>query len=196
MRLRLILCCVGFLFVFPSCAMQLEHCAPRSYKSKQVDCFPVGNPYLTSAKIFIQRLYERDDLILETDHWRLVLIKNQALLGSAKIRLKRACGTLAGLAPEEQAEFFQIIRTYERAVREAFRATHVNLACLMNYAYQEKPWTPAVHCWLTPRYEKPVEHFGRVFIDRTFGYKKKDDPPIYLSKKERGILIEEFRKAL
>lgn len=194
-RLGWILCCVWFLFVFSSCAVQFEHCAPRSYKSNQVDCFPMDIFLLTNMKVFVQSVLEKDDLILETAYYQVILAKNQALPGRAILRLKRACGNLACLTPEEEKEFFEIVRVYEAAVRNVLNATHFNWECLMNHAYRSKPWMPAVHWHATPRYAKPLHYFGKVFTDKDFG-SRNNNPDVLLSFEERQNIIYELQNAI
>src|SRR3989338_10900571 len=102
MNLFCLLFCVGFLLFFaPSCTVvQFEHCASPSYKSYRVDCFPIDPAELTSVKIVLQSVVEKNEFIFETTHYWVVLAENQALPGRAILRLKRACGDLACLRPE------------------------------------------------------------------------------------------------
>lgn len=188
--------CVYLVFVLSSCAaVKIEQCAPVSYKSHRVACFPIDTSLLTSTKLFFQNIREQDDLIFETVHHRVVLAMDQALIGRAVVRLKRACGDLGCLTPEERQDFFDIVRIYESAVRNTFAATHFNWECLMNHAYRQKPWMPAVHWHATPRYHKPVTRFRKVFTDEYFGGRNKNKS-VFLTFAERQKIIHELRNAI
>ena len=107
MKLRWLWFCAGLLLFSSSCtAVKLEHCALPSYKNYHVDCFPMDGTGLTSAKIVLQSIEEKNELMFETLNYRIVLAENQALPGRAIVRLKRACGDLACLEPEEERESF------------------------------------------------------------------------------------------
>jgi diadenosine tetraphosphate (Ap4A) HIT family hydrolase len=109
-------------------------------------------------------------LIFETDYWNVFLSEDQTYLGRNVVELKRVCPSLSDLTNEEFADLHQVIKRYEAAVKKAFGATLCNWTCLMNHAYQQKPYTPHVHWHGRPRYEKPVEFAGLIFEDKEFGY--------------------------
>ena len=84
---------------------------------------------------------------------------------------------------------------YEAAVRKVLGATHFNWESLMNHAYRFKPWMPAVHWHITPRYAKPVYRFGKVFTDADFGSRNKNSR-VLLSFDERQELIRELQVSM
>ncbi len=113
---------------------------------------------------------DKENLILETVHWRLALGNDQAYLGRSYLSVKRHVGSLAELSKEEWKELQELIPKIEKTYAKKFGAKVFNWACLMNNAFQEKPYNPHVHWHLRPRYESPVEFSGETFQDRTFGH--------------------------
>lgn len=108
--------------------------------------------------------------LLRTKYWNVELGPNQAYVGRAFVTLLTHKGSLSELNNEEWADFEELVRRLEHAYRAAFGADPLNWSCLMNNAYQEKPFNPHVHWHLIPRYEKPVEVAGLVFADDGFGH--------------------------
>jgi len=108
-------------------------------------------------------------LLHETNHWRVVLAPNQALIGRCILHLKRHCGDLAELTADEVLDWLAIVKVMENALRTAFDATLFNVSCYMNHAYREDPPNPHIHWWLVPRYNHAVELQGWVFEDPEFG---------------------------
>ena len=105
----------------------------------------------------------------ETALWRVVLPLNQCLLGTCVVSLKRHCGDLAGLTPEELVDWLKVVAVLEAALRAAFGATMFNWSCYMNFAYREPAPDPHVHWWAVPRYNHSVELGGWTFEDPEFG---------------------------
>lgn len=108
-------------------------------------------------------------LLHETEHWRVVLAPNQSLVGRSVVHLKRHCGDLSALTPDELLEWLHLVKTMEGALRAAFNATMFNWSCYMNHAYREDPPEPHIHWWVVPRYNHPVQIDGRLFEDPQFG---------------------------
>ena len=123
-------------------------------------------PLHSSIKLGI-KLYEAPDIIFEVDHWYAVLKPNQALLGSAIIRLKRVEDEFGELTEEEMIELRNTIKLMERAAKNGFGASHINWSCLMNYGYRFQPFPVAlVHVHFRPRYtKKKVQFAGLEFYD-------------------------------
>lgn len=109
------------------------------------------------------------DFIYETAQWKVFLALDQTYLGRSIVTLKRSCGDLADVTPEELADFLTVVKAMEAAMREAFGATMFNWACLMNHHYQNDPPDPQVHWHLLPRYDHQVEFAGLTFVDADFG---------------------------
>jgi diadenosine tetraphosphate (Ap4A) HIT family hydrolase len=107
--------------------------------------------------------------IFETDYWTIRLIPNQLYLGYCVVVLKRPCGDMAELTPDEVADFFVIAKKMEAAARQAFDATMFNWSCLMNLAYRNNPPDPQVHWHFRPRYNHPVKFADEIFTDPNFG---------------------------
>lgn len=111
-----------------------------------------------------------ENLIFETEFWRIVLADDQTYIGRSVIVLKRPCGDLADLTREELMDFHNAVKKLETAFRKGFDATIFNWTCLMNNAYQNDPPDPQVHWHFRPRYNHKVEFEGEVFEDTDFGH--------------------------
>ena len=111
----------------------------------------------------------QDGAYVETEHWRVILAYKQAYLGRSIASLKRHCGDLADLTDEEWTDLHVAIRETQRVLRKAFDVTVFNWGCLMNHAFQEKPYNPHVHCHVLPRYDHPVTVGDRTYEDDRFG---------------------------
>lgn len=109
-------------------------------------------------------------VLLETPLWRVELFSDQAHLGRSVVRLKRDCGSVAGITADEWVELHTLIKRLERAFTEAFGATMFNWTCLMNNAYKRTPPTPLVHWHFRPRYREPVCFAGERFEDPEFAH--------------------------
>ena len=109
------------------------------------------------------------ELVYETALWRVVLPPNQCLLGRCVVSLKRHCGDLAELRPDELLDWLKVVIMLEPALRTAFGATMFNWSCNMNFAYRESPPDPHIHWWAVPRYAHPVALSGWTFEDPEFG---------------------------
>jgi diadenosine tetraphosphate (Ap4A) HIT family hydrolase len=108
--------------------------------------------------------------IVRTKHWNVELATNHAYLGRAYVTLLEHKSSLSELSPEEWHDFEALVQKLEAAYHKAFGAGPFNWSCLMNNAYQEKPYNPHVHWHLVPRYEKPVDIDGQTFTDDEFGH--------------------------
>jgi len=109
------------------------------------------------------------NFIYETALWRVVLPLNQCLLGRCVVALKRHCGDLAELTPEELLDWLKVVNVLEPALRTGFGATMFNWSCYMNFAYRETPADPHIHWWAVPRYDHPVTLGEITFEDPDFG---------------------------
>lgn len=109
-------------------------------------------------------------MFLGTKHWKCFLLDNQAYLGRSIIEIKRDCGSMSDINPDEWEEFHDVVKRLESAFKKAFNATLFNWACLMNHAYKEDPPKPHVHWHFMPRYRDKVSFAGEVFEDNEFGH--------------------------
>jgi diadenosine tetraphosphate (Ap4A) HIT family hydrolase len=134
--------------------------------------------------------------VCETRLWRVVLAPNQALIGRSIVCLKRHCGDLAALSPDEVLDWLKIIATMETALRKAFDATMFNWSCYMNNAYREDPPEPHIHWWVVPRYNHPVRLSGLVFEDPHFGNPYEHTRWLDVSQEVRRQIADRLREAI
>lgn len=113
--------------------------------------------------------YNYGDLLLETEHWLVLLAPDQRNLGTCVVALKRREIELSGLTSEEWSDLSQIVKKMESAVKKAFHATMFNWGCLMNSSYLEDPPSPHLHWHFIPRYQDPVKFKDKTFYDPCFG---------------------------
>lgn len=134
--------------------------------------------------------------LAETACWSIYLANDQAYLGRCIILLRRHCGDLADLTPEEWLDLGQVVKRVEVALRQAFGATMFNWACLMNDAYKSAPPNPHVHWHVRPRYDHAVAFGGLTFEDpefaRHYNNRKAMDVPLEvrlaIAERVRGLL--------
>lgn len=112
----------------------------------------------------------KDNIIFETDHWFVELMKDQLYLGRCVIVLKRECGNLSDITENEIIDFLGLVRKLEQLFKKTFNATMFNWTCLMNNAYKEVEPKPQVHWHFRPRYNSNVEFEGYTFKDPNFGH--------------------------
>ena len=98
-------------------------------------------------------------VIKESKYWKLVLNKNQNLLGKCFLSLRRHLEAVPELSPAEWANLQEQLGHAAQVLDLAFQPDHFNYAFLQN---QDRH----IHMHIIPRYEKP-----RVFAGVTF-----DDP--------------------
>lgn len=110
-------------------------------------------------------------IILETEHWKVILHEDQRYLGRSIVSAKnRNRPNLATLTDEEWLDFsHNVVAPFEAAVMSAFGAELFNWSCLMNLAYRNNPPDPHVHWHVQPRYRNPVEFAEKTYTDEAFG---------------------------
>jgi diadenosine tetraphosphate (Ap4A) HIT family hydrolase len=97
--------------------------------------------------------------------------RDQTLLGTSYITLKRHAPELDYLTQQEESEFIVMRNELIRAIRSSFRPVTFNVACLKNDAFKADPDnTPPesshVHWQIKPRYSsEPIEFAGETFRD-------------------------------
>lgn len=101
-------------------------------------------------------------VVLDNDHWTLVLNENQATLGRAFFALKRHETDVAALTPEEVASLWTFLRETKAALSALFAPDHFNYMFLMNL-------TPHAHFHIFPRYAKSREFAGQEWMDGQYG---------------------------
>jgi diadenosine tetraphosphate (Ap4A) HIT family hydrolase len=105
----------------------------------------------------------------ESRYWRVVLAPNQILVGRCIVNLKRHCGDISDLQPDEVLDWLNNVILIEKALRKTFNATLINWSCLMNLSYREYPPNPHIHWWVVPRYNLSINIDNYVFEDKIFG---------------------------
>jgi diadenosine tetraphosphate (Ap4A) HIT family hydrolase len=125
---------------------------------------------MKSRHLEILKGHNYGDLILETNHWFILLAPDQKNLGTCVVALKRKEGNLAGLKDKEWIDLKEIIKNLQSALRKAFNATMFNWGCLMNSSYRKDHPDPHVHWHFIPRYREKVEFEGVTFEDPCFGF--------------------------
>ena len=120
--------------------------------------------------------------IKEFKYWIICVRAKARTLGDSVILLKRETPSVAGMLPEEAAEFPEVIKWYEDTCSRKFGAIKFNYIIMMmkdNF----------VHYHAFPRYDKEISMFGIEWKD--------EDWPGALNFKEGMILdddkIEELR---
>src|SRR5688572_4241946 len=115
---------------------------------------------------------EPEFVIIDGQYWNANLRdRDQALLGTTFISLKRHASELDDLTLDEDSEFIVIRNGLIRAIRASFSPVTFNLSCLKNDAFKKNPdGTPAeaahVHWHLKPRYtSSPQVINNEVFTD-------------------------------
>lgn len=106
----------------------------------------------------------RDDLgpvLREAGHWRLVLNRNQNLLGKSFLALRRHCESVGELTETEWGELRAELIAATELLRAALAPDHFNYAFLQNLDRH-------VHVHVIPRYATPREFGGRLFVDEDF----------------------------
>jgi diadenosine tetraphosphate (Ap4A) HIT family hydrolase len=117
-------------------------------------------------------------IILESKYWRLVLNRNQYLLGKCFLVLKRHIEALSDLSSSEWMDLHEQLALATKLLEEAFRPDHFNYAFLQN---QDRH----VHMHIIPRY-KGQRYFAGIAFEDT-GY-----PGHYLFDMSSRKLPDEF----
>ena len=135
--------------------------------------------------------------ILETNHWNMILSRDQRYFGRCVVLLKRPCGTMAEVTPDEMVDLLILIKKYETVFKKEYGAVMFNYSCLMNDAYKNTPPDPQVHWHFRPRYDKPVVFEGVEFLDEQFGhhYERKPERSVDADLEEKIVaeLKEKFQ---
>jgi diadenosine tetraphosphate (Ap4A) HIT family hydrolase len=136
-------------------------------------------------------------VVHETNYWLVNLANNdQTYLGRCYVTLKRPCGDLADLTPDELTDFLAVVKTLERATAKAFGATMHNWGCLMNNAYRETEPKPQVHWHFRPRYRNAVQFAGENFTDTAFGNHYLREPRRPVSEEVASQIISALKQNL
>lgn len=129
-------------------------------------------------------------VVAEGERWRLVLNRNQNLLGKCFLALRRHTEAVPELTADEWRELRVWLGRATRALELAFRPDHFNYAFLQN---QDRH----VHLHVVPRYAGPRSFAGAAFADPDF-------PDHYavpgvvrsLTPGEMALMAEELRRTI
>lgn len=126
----------------------------------------------------------------ESRHWRLVLNRNQDLLGKCFLALRRHVEAVPELTAGEWQELHVQVRLATDALRTAFSPDHVNYVFLQN---QDRH----VHLHIVPRYAGERRIAGLVFDDPGYpGHYRVDGAPRLLEPAARAELVRRLQDAI
>ena len=120
--------------------------------------------------------------IFEGKFWRVTIAPDQGYLGRCYVTLKKHKACLGDLTEAEWSEFAVITNKLEASLKTSFGATPFNWACMMNNAYQQKPFDAHVHWHFRPRYEDAVTIDAVIFDDKEFGHHYERDNRVFIEK--------------
>lgn len=124
---------------------------------------------LTKSCYPCEHAQDKANLVGQTTHWRVFLVDDQTYPGRCVVVLKRHAGSLTELTAAEWKDFHWTVKKMEFSAIKGLGATLSNWNCLMNSAYQEKPYNPHVHWHFRPRYDHQVKIGTEEFTDQEFG---------------------------
>jgi diadenosine tetraphosphate (Ap4A) HIT family hydrolase len=131
--------------------------------------------------------------INESRFWRIVLAPNQILVGRCVIHLKRHCGDIAEIKPDELLDWNHNVNIIETALKKAFNPTMFNWSSLMNLSYQKDPPNPHIHWWVVPRYNHSVKISNYQFNDPLFGKPYDHSMRLELPKDDRKQIVDQIK---
>ncbi len=138
-----------------------------------------------------------DDVLYQTDYWRLVLSHDQAYLGRSFLVLKDHKESLSDLAAEEWRDYQQLVRLIESSYEKALRSGRpFNWACLMNNAFQAEPSHPHVHWHLWPRHAQPVTIGKTTFTDPEYAHHHDFDRKQQADDETFALIFKKLRAVL
>lgn len=138
-----------------------------------------------------------DSPIFESKFWVINLAAHdQYYPGRAYVTAKRHVGNLPDLTNEEWADLHAVMKRFEEAVKKGLGASMCNWTCLMNNAYQTKPYNPHVHWHVRPRFDKPAVIMGEKFTDELFGHHYKRGTHRVVPKVVEREIVSRIKSAL
>ena len=110
------------------------------------------------------------NLIKDYKYWGVYIHENQGALGRVYVWCKRENALdLPDATEEEQKELVIILREVEKVLIKVFKPDMLNYPFLGNITHH-------LHGHIVPRYAKPVEFNGQIFVDKNWGRNYKTDP--------------------
>ena len=130
------------------------------------------------------------EALAESEYWRLVINRNQNLLGKCMLVLRRHLETVPDLTVEEWTDLQPELRRANAALTAAFAPDHFNYAFLQN---QDRH----IHLHIIPRYAEARIFAGIVFDDPDYpAHYSVPGPTRILDKTQLDMLAEELHKYL
>ena len=129
-------------------------------------------------------------VVHESVHWRLVLNRNQDLLGKCFLAARRHVEAVPELTFEEWRDLHGQMRARTEALRVAFAPEHFNYVFLQN---QDRH----VHLHVIPRYAGERRFAGQAFGDPGYpGHYRVSDAPRLLDPELRAELARRLGEAI
>jgi len=126
----------------------------------------------------------------------IILAPDQGYLGRAYVTLRDHKSSLGELSEAEWQDYAVIVKRVENACKQGLGATLFNWSCLMNNAYQNKPYMPHVHWHFRPRYENPVIVNSVTFEDPEFGFHYDREQKHTVDKETFAMILEKIKAYL
>jgi diadenosine tetraphosphate (Ap4A) HIT family hydrolase len=103
-----------------------------------------------------------EPLLNESRWWRVILNREQSLLGKSMVVLRRHSELLSELEPDEWSSLHVVAVQTTNAIRHAFAVDHFNYTFLQNVDRH-------IHLHVLPRYASVREFAGLMFHDDRYG---------------------------
>ena len=101
---------------------------------------------------------EKNNLIKEYKHWKLLVRKTHVKLGSCVAITKRHMERFSGITDEEMTEYAEVVRDVENALKNSFNYDVIHHMMLM---MKDKH----THFHIIPRYKEPRNFDGKEWVD-------------------------------
>lgn len=101
---------------------------------------------------------EKNNLIKEYQHWKLLVRNRNTTLGNCVAITKRHLERFSEITPEEMGEFAQVVKDIEGALKKSFSYDKINYQMLMMFDKH-------THFHIIPRYAGPRNFAGLEWTD-------------------------------
>jgi diadenosine tetraphosphate (Ap4A) HIT family hydrolase len=129
-------------------------------------------------------------IVAESPYWRLVLNRNQNLLGKCFWVLNRHAESVMLLTPTEWMELHEVVSRTTQVLSQAFSPDHFNYSFLQN---QDRH----IHLHVLPRYASTRQFGGLSFTDAGYpGHYEVGSPPRNLPNDQFAALVIKLRRLL
>ena len=137
---------------------------------------------MTCCGIF-EKFDDKNNLVKEYKHWKLLVRKNHVFLGSCVAITKQHHDLLSELSNEEMAEYKEVAEDIEKALKKLW-----NFDCIHHLLLMMKD--KHTHFHILPRYVGTKEFAG---VDWEDGY---DKPPLGISNKPQQEILNQIREEI